>query len=127
MLIMLLIGILYICATISTPLVAALIAKVMSPGSAFVFLLAGPATNAAIITMVMKFLGKRTATIYVGTIAVCSIGFGLLLYLIYMRLGVKAAAVVETGGEIVPASIQLAFALVLLPLIAYGIEKSATN
>lgn len=125
MLIMLLIGILYICATTSTPLVAALIANGMSPGAAFVFLLAGPATNAATITMVMKFLGKRTATIYVGTIAVCSIGFGLLLDLIYMRLGVKAAAVVGTGGEIVPTSIQLA--LVLLPLIAYGIEKSATN
>lgn len=128
MVIMLLIGIpLYICATTSTPLAAALVAKGMSPGTAFVFLLAGPATNAATITMVMKFLGKKTAMIYVGTIAVCSIGFGLLLDLIYMSLGVKAAAVVGTGGDIIPASIQLVFALVLLPLMAYGITRKKCN
>lgn len=128
MVIMLLIGIpLYICATTSTPLAAALVAKGMSPGTAFVFLLAGPATNAATITMVMKFLGKKTAMIYVGTIAVCSIGFGLLLDLIYMSLGVKAAAVVGTGGDIVPASIQFVFALVLLPLMAYGITRKKCN
>ncbi|MFA0821302.1 MAG: SO_0444 family Cu/Zn efflux transporter [Methanomethylovorans sp.] len=128
MMIMLLIGIpLYICATTSTPLAAALVAKGMSPGTAFVFLLAGPATNAATITMVMKFLGKKTAMIYVGTIAVCSIGFGLLLDFIYMSLGVKAAAVVGTGGDIVPASIQFVFALVLLPLMAYGITRKKCN
>ncbi len=128
MVIMLLIGIpLYICATTSTPLAAALVAKGMSPGTAFVFLLAGPATNAATITMVMKFLGKKTAMVYVGTIAVCSIGFGLLLDLIYMSLGVKAAAVVGTGGDIVPASIQFVFALVLLPLMAYGITRKKCN
>lgn len=128
MVIMLFIGIpLYICATTSTPLAAALVAKGMSPGTAFVFLLAGPATNAATITMVMKFLGKKTAMIYVGTIAVCSIGFGLLLDFIYMSLGVRAAAVVGTGGDIVPASIQFVFALVLLPLMAYGITRKKCN
>lgn len=128
MVIMLLIGIpLYICATTSTPLAAALVAKGMSPGTAFVFLLAGPATNAATITMVMKFLGKKTAMIYVGTIAVCSIGFGLLLDSIYMSLGVKAAAVVGTGGDIVPVSIQFVFTLVLLPLMVYGITRKKCN
>lgn len=124
MLIMLLIGIpLYICATTSTPLAAALVAKGMSPGTAFVFLLAGPATNAATITMVMKFLGKKTAMIYVGMIAVCSIGFGLLLDSIYLGLGIQAAAIVGSGGDIVPPYIQLAFALVLLPLMTYGIVR----
>jgi uncharacterized membrane protein YraQ (UPF0718 family) len=124
MLIMLLIGIpLYICATTSTPLAAALVAKGMSPGTAFVFLLAGPATNAATITMVMKFLGKRTAMIYVGMIAVCSMGFGLLLDYIYLRLGIRAAAVVGSGADIAPPYIQLAFALVLLPLMVYGMFR----
>lgn len=60
MLVTLLVGIpLYICATASTPLAASLIAKGMSPSTAFVFLLAGPATNAATITMVAHSLGKR--------------------------------------------------------------------
>ncbi|MHC1576878.1 MAG: SO_0444 family Cu/Zn efflux transporter, partial [Methanosarcinaceae archaeon] len=65
MFLMLLIGIpMYICATASTPLAAALIAKGMSPGTAFVFLLAGPATNTATITVVAKFLGKQVAVVY---------------------------------------------------------------
>lgn len=128
MLIMLLIGIpLYICATTSTPLAAALVAKGMSPGTAFVFLLAGPATNAATITMVLKFLGKRTAMVYVGMIAVCSIGFGLLLDYIYLSLGIKAAAIVGSGGDIVPPYIQLAFALVLFPLMGFGMLRKKCN
>ncbi len=128
MLMMLLIGIpLYICATTSTPLVAALVAKGMSPGTAFVFLLAGPATNAATITMVMKFLGKRTAMVYVGMIAICSIGFGLLLDIIYLGLGIQAAAIVGSGADIVPSHVQLGFALVLLPLMAYGAFRKKCN
>lgn len=124
MLIMLLIGIpLYICATTSTPLAAALVAKGMSPGTAFVFLLAGPATNATTITMVLKFLGKRTAMVYVGMIAVCSIGFGLLLDYIYLSLGIQAAAVVGSGADIVPPYIQLVFAIVLLPLMVHGMFR----
>jgi len=59
MLIMLIVGIpLYICATASTPIAAALIAKGMSPGVALVFLLVGPATNIAGVLSVGKFLGK---------------------------------------------------------------------
>ena len=62
MLVMLAVGIpLYICASASTPIAAALIAKGMSPGVALVFLLAGPATNMAGILAVAKFLGKRSA------------------------------------------------------------------
>ena len=69
MLIMLVIGIpLYICASGSTPIAAALIAKGMSPGVALVFLLAGPGTNIAGILSVGKFLGKRSAVIYLLSI-----------------------------------------------------------
>ncbi len=54
--IMLLVGIhLYICATILTPLTASLIAKGMSPGAAFVSLIAGPATNAATTIWLLVF------------------------------------------------------------------------
>ncbi len=60
MLIMLAVGVpLYICATASTPIAAALILKGISPGAALVFLLAGPATNVATLTVLVKILGKR--------------------------------------------------------------------
>jgi len=124
MLFMLVVGIpLYICATASTPLAAALIAKGMSPGTAFVFLLAGPATNAATLTMVTRFLGKRSAALYLGMIAVCSLGFGLLLDLIYFRLGIEASSVVGSASEILPEPLKLIFALALIPFIVHGISR----
>jgi len=49
---------LYVCATASTPIAAALILKGLSPGAALVFLLAGPATNVATMTVIWKYLAK---------------------------------------------------------------------
>ncbi|HJH29247.1 MAG TPA: permease [Methanosarcinaceae archaeon] len=122
MLVMLVIGIpLYICATASTPLAAALIAKGMSPGTAFVFLLAGPATNSATITMVIKFLGKRSAAIYLASIGTFSIAFGLLLDFIYVKMGIEATSIVGHASEILPDDVKTLFAILMLPLIANGI------
>lgn len=42
----------YVCATASTPIAAALILKGLNPGAALVFLLAGPATNTATMGVV---------------------------------------------------------------------------
>jgi uncharacterized membrane protein YraQ (UPF0718 family) len=121
MLIMLIVGIpLYICATASTPLAAAFVAKGMSPGTAFVFLLAGPATNAATITMVTKFLGRRSAAIYLGMIAMCSLAFGLLLDAIYLRLGIEISTIVGSASDVLAPEIKTLFALGLLPFMVYG-------
>jgi uncharacterized membrane protein YraQ (UPF0718 family) len=119
---MLLLGIpLYICATASTPLAAALIAKGMSPGTAFVFLLAGPATNAATITMVTKFLGKRTAMLYLSMIALFSLIFGLILDYIYLNLGIKSSSIVGSTSDLMPEPVKTAFALLLIPMMVYGV------
>lgn len=121
MLIMLLVGIpLYICATASTPLAASLVAKGMSPGTALVFLLAGPATNAATITMVARFLGKRSAALYIGVISLCALGAGILLDWFYLKLGVSATATVGTAKELLPEDLKVFFAVLLLPLMLYG-------
>ena len=80
MLVMMLVGIpTYVCATASVPIAAALIAKGVSPGAALVFLMTGPATNAATITTVWKTMGRRAAGIYLGTVAGASIIAGLLI------------------------------------------------
>ncbi|MEN8138664.1 MAG: permease [Bacteroidota bacterium] len=70
---------LYICATGSIPLAAILILKGISPGAAFVLLMAGPATNAATITMIAKVLGKRSLFTYLGTIILGALSFGLII------------------------------------------------
>lgn len=70
---------LYICATGSIPLAAILILKGVSPGAAFVLLMAGPATNAATITMIGKVLGRKSLMAYLSTIIVGALSFGLLI------------------------------------------------
>ncbi len=70
---------LYICATGSIPLATILILKGVSPGAAFVLLMAGPATNAATITMIAKVLGRKSLFTYLGSIIAGAIGFGLII------------------------------------------------
>lgn len=121
MLLALVVGIpLYICATASTPLAAVLILKGMSPGAAFVFLLAGPATNAATITMVLKFLGKRTTAVYLASIALCAIVCGLVLDQIYFWLDIDVLSIAGSASEVMPDEVKNIFAAILLPLLLYG-------
>lgn len=69
----------YVCATGSIPLAAVLMMKGLSPGAALVLLMAGPATNIATITVVGKVLGKKTLAIYLGSIILGAMGFGLVI------------------------------------------------
>ncbi len=79
-LVMLVLGIpMYICATASTPIAYGLVAKGMSVGGAFVFLLAGPATNVATVTMVARYLGRTSVIIYLTTIAIVAVASGLII------------------------------------------------
>ena len=117
MLLMLAVGIpLYICATASTPIAAALILKGVSPGAALVFLLAGPATNLASLTVLVGTLGKRATAIYLSSIAICSVIFGLLIDQIYGYWGFSAQAIVGQASEVVPLWLQWAGALVVVLL-----------
>lgn len=78
MLIVLLFAIpMYLCATGSIPIAVALMMKGLSPGTALVLLMAGPAVNAASMLVVGKVLGKRTLLIYLLSITAGAIAFGL--------------------------------------------------
>jgi len=79
----------YVCATASLPIAAGLILAGVSPGAAFVFLSAGPATNTVTIGVVKKMLGTRTLFIYLGTIIIGSIIFGLGLDALFYGVDVK--------------------------------------
>ena len=117
MLFMLVVGIpLYICATASTPIAAALILKGVSPGAALVFLLAGPATNVAALTVMAGIIGKRATAIYLLAIAVSTVVFGLILDQVYSALGVSAQAVVRGTATTIPEWVEVAGALTLILL-----------
>jgi uncharacterized protein len=80
MLIILIISIpVYICATASVPVAAVLMLKGLSPGAALVLLMAGPATNAATITMIGKVLGKKSLIGYLGAIIAGALLAGLFI------------------------------------------------
>ena len=69
----------YLCATGSIPIAAALMLKGLSPGAALVLLMAGPATNMATMLVINKVLGRRTLVTYLATIMAGAIGFGLFI------------------------------------------------
>lgn len=90
----LLIGIpLYICASASTPIAISLMLKGLSPGSALLFLLVGPATNISNIAVLQKFIGKKGVVINIFSIAFVALVFSFLtdfLYLNFFKLQLNA-------------------------------------
>ncbi|MFN8206769.1 MAG: permease [Bacteroidales bacterium] len=80
MIIILLISVpLYVCATGSIPIAAILMLKGLSPGAAIVFLMAGPATNIATMTVVGKVMGRKTLFLYLVSIMGGAMVSGLLI------------------------------------------------
>lgn len=117
MLLMLLFGIpLYICATASTPIAAAFILKGMSPGAALVFLLVGPATNTASLSVLIGLLGKRATALYLFSISVVSVLCGLAVDAVYALSAVSASTVVGQSFEVVPDWLEIGAAVLLLIL-----------
>ncbi len=124
MLLMLMVGIpLYICASASTPIVASLLLKGMSPGAAFVFLLVGPATNITTIVMVWKFLGKRSAVIYLSSLIVCSLAFGLLLDYLYQLWGIDIRTTLAQASHAMGETNHIWAAIALALLMAHALYK----
>ena len=69
----------YICATGSIPIAMSLMLKGLSPGVAFVLLMAGPAANFASILILDKTQGRKATAIYVGSVIATAIAFGLII------------------------------------------------
>ena len=67
----------YICATGSIPIAVALMLKGLSPGTALVLLMAGPAVNMASALVVNKVLGRKTLIIYLISIIGGAMFFGI--------------------------------------------------
>ena len=125
MLIMMVLGIpVYVCATASVPVAAALIAKGVSPGAAVVFLMTGPATNAATIATVWKVLGRRTAVIYLLTVALSALGAGLLLDVLIENVRIGSVAHVHAAGVSYAEQIS---AVVLLGVLGFSFLRGSAG
>jgi len=119
MVVMMFLGIpVYVCATASVPVAAALISKGVTPGAALVFLITGPATNAAAFTTIWKVLGGRTAMVYLFTVVVCALGAGLLLDAMFPELAASVQTHMHQMGHSPLGHIS---AVVLLAVLAFAI------
>lgn len=89
----------YVCATASLPIAAGLMLSGVSAGAAFVFLSAGPATNTVTIGVVKKMLGTKSLAIYLGSITIGSILFGLGLDYIFNISEIDPASLIHMHEE----------------------------
>lgn len=113
----------YICATGSIPIAAVLLLKGVSPGAALVFLMAGPATNVATMTVLGKTMGRKSLLIYLFTIIIGAVVFGLLTnWLIPADFILSKIIHIHGNGEheMLPKWLQLFSAVFLVVLIPGG-------
>jgi len=121
MLVMMVLGIpVYVCATASVPIAAAMMLKGLGAGAAFVFLVTGPATNAASIVTIWKVLGRRTAIIYLLTVAGCALAGGLLLDLFSSA---KTPMAMAHHGWMLPPVIEYISAAILFITLGFAIIR----
>lgn len=69
----------YICATGSIPIAAALMMKGLSPGCALVMLMAGPAANMASMLVISQSFGRKAMWAYLSSIVLGAVAFGLFV------------------------------------------------
>ncbi len=111
----------YVCATASLPIAASLILAGVAPGAAFVFLSAGPATNTVTIGVVKKMLGTRSLMIYLGTIVIGSVLFGIGMDFLFTAADIDLKGFLTAHEETGP--VALGSAVVMWLLLLYFIAS----
>ncbi len=112
----------YICSTGSIPVAAALVMKGLTPGAALVMLMAGPALNLASILVVRKAMGRRFTWIYLLTIVVFSVLFGLLVNAVGIDIKPLSGGACCGDEVVMPSTFKLICAAVLTLLIIFALS-----
>lgn len=118
---------LYVCATGSVPIAAVLMMKGLSPGAAIVFLMAGPATNAATISVIGNSMGRKTLFRYLASIIGGALLFGILVNELLPREWFTSA-IQHLHGEghahdVLPYWLQVGSAILLTFAIINGLYR----
>ncbi|MGC9344681.1 MAG: permease, partial [Bacteroidales bacterium] len=118
---------LYVCATGSVPIAAVLMMKGLSPGAAIVFLMAGPATNAATISVIGNSMGRKTLFRYMLSIITGALLFGVIVNEFLPREWFTSAIQHLHGDghshEILPYWLQVGSAILLTAAIINGLAR----
>jgi uncharacterized membrane protein YraQ (UPF0718 family) len=120
----LLIGVpLYICASASTPIAVSLMLKGLSPGSALLLLLVGPATNISNIAVLQKYIGKKGVALNVFSIVFVALIFSFItdyMYGHFFKLQLSEMLQHHDHGG---AWWEVISAIILVILLSKGIYK----
>ena len=124
--VMVLVGIpLYICASASTPIAAALVAKGFSPGAALIFLMTGPATNTGTIAIIMNQFGTRFASVYVASVIAVTVVLGILIDILLIAGGITLAVNLDAAHSPALLVLEWTGAIILLALIVWRFRAGA--
>ena len=118
MLVMLVVGIpMYVCATASTPIAAGLLLAGVSPGTAMVFLMAGPATNISTLGVIGKELGRRSLLAYLGGVGIVALVTGYIVDYLVVKLSIDVQGQIAHNHDMVPSVIAWAALLLLMAVV----------
>ncbi len=124
--VMVLIGIpLYICASASTPIAAALVAKGVSPGAALIFLMTGPATNTGTIAIIVSQFGSRFASIYVAAVIAVTVVLGIAIDALLLAAGLAIPVTLDASHAPAIQLLQWGSAFLLIALIVWRFRAGA--
>ena len=125
MLLMLAIGIpIYVCSTSSIPIALGFMHMGVSPGAAFVFLISGPATNAAAISVVFKVLGRVSATIYILTVMIGSLAGGLIFDYLDQSFSIGLMSVSPPACHVELSLLETISAILMLMIPTYSFYRN---
>lgn len=114
---------LYVCATASLPIGASMLVAGLSPGTVFVFLMAGPATNAATFTTISSLIGRKEAVLYLVCAILLAIGMGILLDVLAPLLPEISSGLEEGHHHMSVWHSVAAVTLLLVLVIGYLLRK----
>ena len=118
MLVMLVVGIpMYVCATASTPIAAGLLLAGVSPGTAMVFLMAGPATNISTLGVIGKELGRRSLIAYLSGVGFVALLTGYIVDYLVVKLSIDVQGQIANNHDMVPSVIAWAALLLLIAVV----------
>ena len=125
MLLMLVIAVpMYICATASTPVAAAMLIAGVSPGTVLVLLLAGPATNLASMGVVRRELGGRVLAAYLVGICLGAVATGLVTDVIVRAIQFNIPAQAGEAGGLVPRWLAVSSTAALVVLTIRPVRRA---
>lgn len=107
----------YICATASTPIAAGFIMAGLSPGTALVFMMAGPATNISTLGVIKNEMGSSVLGRYLLGISISAISFGILLDYLIQLWQVDISKQMQHSHELLPSWVGIS-ATILIVLLA---------